>query len=324
VLILAGAGGGLAPLRYLLDPGAFAILGFTLLSSDQPDAPLGAVAVEALREADVVFSALADVDHDGGQFDAVAELCQRLERPVINHPRLIACTGRHDADALFAGIPDMVVPPVRYLNRAELQALPVLPPVLARAPGSHGGENLALLAGEDDKAAFLARTGAERFLVSPFHNFRSPDGYWRKYRLIFIEGQVWPYHLAIGESWLVHYWRAEMGRSDWKKAEEERFLDDWRAVFGERAARAVALAAERLGLDYGGMDCALTQDGRLLLFEANACFLVHLDEDQVSFPYKHRHVPKIRDAFTTLVRRRALEATTSGGLGCNNRRRGSS
>jgi len=311
VLVLAGAGGGLAPLRYLLDPQAFAIRGFTLLSSDQPDAPLGAIGLEALQEADVVFSALADVDHDGGQFDAVAALCEQLDRPVLNHPSLIARTGRHDAETLFAGIPDMVVPTVRYLDRAQLTALPVMPPVLARVPGSHGGENLALLASDTDKADFLAATGAERFLVSPFHNFRSPDGHWRKYRLIFIDGEVFPYHLAIGDNWLVHYWRAEMGRSDWKKAEEERFLDDWRAVFGEQAAGAVQEAARRLGLDYGGVDCALTQDGQLLLFEANACFLVHLDEDEASFPYKHRHVPKIRDAFTRLVRRRAASRRDS-------------
>ena len=146
---------------------------------------------------------------------------------------------------------------------------------------------------------------ASELLVSPFHDFRSADGHWRKYRLIFVDRRVYPYHLAIGEDWLVHYWRAEMGRADWKKAEEERFLSDWRGVFGPKAAQAVEEVAHRLDLDYGGMDCALAQDGRVLLFEANACMLLHLDEPAATFPYKHRHVPLIREAFTRMVRERA-------------------
>jgi hypothetical protein len=43
----------------------------------------------------------------------------------------------------------------------------------------------------------------------------------------------------------------------------------------------------------------------VLLFEANACILLHLDEPAAAFPYKHRHVPPIRDAFTRLVKARA-------------------
>ena len=83
------------------------------------------------------------------------------------------------------------------------------------------------------------------------------------------------------------------------------FLADWRGVFGDRAAAAVEAAARRLDLDYGGMDCALTASGELLLFEANACVLLHLDEPKARFGYKHRHVPPIRDAFTRMALERA-------------------
>jgi hypothetical protein len=145
-------------------------------------------------------------------------------------------------------------------------------------------------------------------LLTRFHDFRSPDGHWRKYRLIFVDRQAHPYHLAIGDDWLLHYWRANMSVAPWKMAEEERFLADWRGVFGPRAARAVEAAARRLDLDYGGMDCALLGDGRLLLFEANACFLLHLDEPEETFAYKHRHVPPIRAAFSDMVLRRAKAA----------------
>jgi Flp pilus assembly protein TadD len=310
VLVLGAVGAGHVPTRYLLDLQRFAALSVILLSPDQADAPLGAVDSETLRQADVVFSTLADVDHDCGQFAAAAALCASLDKPVVNPPVSILKTGRDSAAELFQDIPGMVTPVVRRATPGALADLSIDNPLLVRPVGDHGGENLVLLRNDADKHAYLAAGPDEQLLLTPFHNFRSPDGHWRKYRLIFIDRRVYPYHLAIGDDWLLHYWRAETLRSDWKKAEEERFLADWQGVFGAQAAQAVEAAAHRLDLDYGGMDCALTRDGRVLLFEANACILLHLDEPAGAFPYKHRHVPRIRDAFTRLVCERAGRRTT--------------
>jgi hypothetical protein len=178
-------------------------------------------------------------------------------------------------------------------------------PILVRPAGDHGGDNLVRLQDAAARDAYLRDARAGPLLASPFFDFRSADGYWRKYRLIFVDRQVFPYHLAIGAHWLTHYWRAEMGLSDWKRAEEAAFLADWRGVFGEKAAAAADAAARRLDLDYGGMDCTLTSDGELFLFEANACILLHLDEPEARFPYKHRHTPPIREAFTRTALARA-------------------
>lgn len=305
LLLLGAVGGGHTPTRYLVDDTMWEVLSLTLLSPDQPDAPLGAVDPAALRQADLVFNTLGDVDHDGGQFAAVDRLIKALDRPALNPPAAIARTGRDQAADLFAGIDGLIVPAVRRLAREDLPALALEQPVLVRPAGDHGGDNLSLLREEADKAAFLARTRSASLLVSPFHDYRSLDGHWRKYRLIFVDRQVFPYHLAIGDDWLTHYWRAQMGLSDWKRAEEETFLADWHGVFGPRAATAAEAAARRLDLDYGGMDCALTASGELLLFEANACVLLHLDEPKARFGYKHRHVPPIREAFTRMALRRA-------------------
>ncbi|HUO21174.1 MAG TPA: tetratricopeptide repeat protein [Caulobacteraceae bacterium] len=305
VLVLGAVGGGHTPTRYLVDDSTFRILSLTLLSRDQPDAPLGSVDPAALDQADVVFSTLGDVDHDEGQFAAAAALIAPLGKPVLNPPSAIAPTGRDNAAALFAGIAHLIVPPVERTDPAALAARRITAPMLVRPAGDHGGDNLVRIESEADKAAYLAGDPPNRLLISPFHDYRSPDGLWRKYRLVFVDRQVFAYHLAIGEHWLSHYWRADMGRSDWKRAEEARFMEDWRGVFGGRAASAAEAVARRLDLDYGGMDCALTKDGDLLLFEANACVLLHLDEPKSLFPYKHRLTPPIRDAFTRHVLRRA-------------------
>jgi len=303
VLVLGAAGAGHIPIRYLLDTDVFATMSVSLLSPGEADAPLGPVDLDALRRADVVFSTLGDIDRDGGQLAAAETLCGRLGKPVINAPGGIHRTGRDGAPALFGDIAGMVTPVIERMAPQELARRDITSPILARPAGDHGGDNLVLLRNGAERDAWLATRKTRTLLVSPFHNFRSADGHWRKYRLIFVDRQVFPYHLAISDDWLVHYWRAEMGRSDWKKAEEERFLTDWRGVFGA-AASAVDETALRLDLDYGGMDCALLPDGRLLLFEANACMLVHLDEAKAAFPYKHLAVPPIRDAFTAMVRER--------------------
>jgi Flp pilus assembly protein TadD len=305
VLLLGAVGGAHVPVRYLLDLQIFSSLSVSLLSPDQADAPLGSIDIDTLTSADVVFNTLGDVDHDGGQFAAAGAFCANLGKPVLNPPEAVLKTGRERAVELFGDIRGMVTPAVRRTTPAQLANLSIDAPLLVRPAGDHGGENLVLLRNAADKRAYLAAGPADWLLLTPFHDFRSGDGYWRKYRLIFVDRQVYPYHLAIGEDWLVHYWRAGMVRSEWKKAEEANFLADWRGVFGAQAAAAVAEAARRLDLDYAGMDCALTTDGRLLLFEANACILMHLDEPAAAFPYKHRHVPTIREAFTRLVCNRA-------------------
>jgi hypothetical protein len=243
VLLLGAVGGGHVPLRYLLDTQRFATLAIGLLSPNQPDAPLGRARLDDLRQVDVVFNTLGDADRDGGQLAAAAKLCAELGKPVINQPGEIPKTARDRAADLFAGIEDLVTPKVRRSSPADLEAESITAPLLVRPAGDHGGENLVLLRNEADKLAYLATSPPQRLLLTPFHDFRSGDGLWRKYRMIFVDRRAYPYHLAIGESWLVHYWRAEMARSDAKKAEEERFLDDWRGVFGPRGASTSTMPA---------------------------------------------------------------------------------
>ncbi|HEX3366599.1 tetratricopeptide repeat protein [Phenylobacterium sp.] len=312
VVVLCAVGAGHVPTRYLVDPDCFTTLTLALLSQDQAEAPLGAIDPATLAEATVIFSTLGDADRDDGQqLAAAAAFCERLGKPVLNPPHAIARTARANASALFAGVPGLVTPPVRALRPADLAALPIENPVLIRPAGDHGGENLVRLTSEAEKQAYLASGPSERLLLAPFHDFRSADGFWRKYRMIFVDRRPYPFHLAIGEDWLLHYWRADMAKSAWKLAEEERFLADWRGVFGPRAAAAADEIGRRLDLDYAGMDCALSAVGDLLLFEANACILIHLDETAEASPAKHRYVPPIRDAFTRMLRARAASLDTA-------------
>jgi hypothetical protein len=144
----------------------------------------------------------------------------------------------------------------------------------------------------------------ESFYLTDFHDFVSADGYFRKYRFVFVDRVAYPYHLAISRHWRVHYWRADMDEAAWMKREEAEFLADWTVAFPDARGAAIQEIGRRLDLDYSGLDCGILPDGRVVVFEANANILVHLNDPPDAFPYKHQFVPRIFEAMTALVRRR--------------------
>jgi hypothetical protein len=64
--------------------------------------------------------------------------------------------------------------------------------------------------------------------------------------MIFVDREPYPYHLAISQHWLVHYFSADMLHPAWKRQEEERFLAEPRAALGRPAMAALTAIARRL------------------------------------------------------------------------------
>ena len=59
-------------------------------------------------------------------------------------------------------------------------------------------------------ATAFARVPSDDYYLTEFCDYRSADGQFRKYRFIFVDRAVYPYHLAIGPHWKLHYWRVDM------------------------------------------------------------------------------------------------------------------
>jgi len=310
VLLIGGAGGCNVPTQALFDRRRFSTVTVHLLPQDEAG-PEQATLAEHLPVCDIAFNAIADMDGGEALLTEVEGLCARLPIPLLNAPAGLRPTRRDRAPRLLAGIPGLVVPVTERLDRQALAAMTVDQPLLVRPLASHGGQDLVRIDSKQELANLLARLSGDWFYVTQYFDYRSADGWYRKYRLIFVDRQVFPYHLAIARHWLIHYFRAEdMKTVALLRREEEEFLSDWRSVFaGERAA-VIEEVARRLDLDYAGIDCGLTQEGRVVLFEANANMLVKLDESIETFPYKHRTVPRIFDAIDAMVARR-LNAKSS-------------
>ena len=58
---------------------------------------------------------------------------------------------------------------------------------------------------------------------------RGADGKTRKYRVMIIDGQTFPLHLAISSQWKIHYFTAEMAEHPEHRAEDAAFLEECRA-----------------------------------------------------------------------------------------------
>ena len=264
---------------------------------------------------DLVFNAIGDPDIAAPLADRLEWFVNGCTRPLLNPPAAVARTSRDRLTALLGDLKDVVVAPcVRCqgplisstILRDSLANAGIELPVLVRPVASHGGDRLVRCENIEVLAETLQGSVDVHYLTA-FCDSRGVDGNYRKYRVIFIDREPFPYHLAISSHWMVHYFSADMTASPAKIEEERRFLQDSGAALGRRASAAVAAIGRRLDMDYGGIDFAVLHDGRVLVFEANATMLVHRERNNGPLAHKNPHVQRIVDAFEQfLVRRTAL------------------
>jgi len=275
-------------------------------------------AVAALPPAgsyDVLFNAMSATEEHAGTIERCRALIDAAGAAAINHPARLDGVRRAALPHTLRDVPGCVVQPVCRLTRDEVEAAGVsgafgaeLPfPLLIRPVDTQRGDGLERLHDANHVMGYLARFDAAAFTVTPFVDYRSADGFYRKYRVIVVDGVPYPYHLAISTDWLVHYWRVSgaMRASAALRAEEERFLAEPERVFPTWTATFTAMA-HAVGLEFFGVDCALDDAGRVLVFECDPSAFVHAHTDvDGPFAYKLRFVPRIFAALDDLLASRA-------------------
>ncbi len=306
VLLIASPGAGNTPPDFLFRSAGFDRHFYAVLPDTAPD-------FDMLRShGDIAVNLISDVDQGGPMLSTAADLLDRLGKPTVNHPRAVLATGRDTITALLSGLPWCRVPRTIRCVRAALAAPGASDyprqhgidfPLLLRVAGTHGGDTFEKMSSADDIAAFLERHPAESFYATEYIDYRSLDGYFRKYRFIVTDGEILPYHLAIAEEWKVHHYRTDMIHHAWMQDEERLFLDNPGLVFSKVHYATLAKIAAAIGLDFLGIDCALDRDDNLVVFEVNASMLIH--DDNADFPYKTPHCERIKDAVQAMLTRKA-------------------
>lgn len=232
---------------------------------------------------------------------AAQALAEAHRGPVINHPSRLERAARERLADTLGAIPGVRVPRVRIASGDDIR---IDGGTLVRPVDTHAGEGLALVLNADELREHVQRHPAHAYHVSDFVEYRSADAYYRKYRVLFIDGVAYPYHLGISPRWMVHYRNAPMAEHAWMGKEEAAFLRDPAATFAGWK-HVMPRIAEAIGLEYFGIDCALLHDGTVLIFEADPSMLIHDEDENGPFAYKRPAIARIRDALTAMLRARA-------------------
>ncbi len=259
----------------------------------------------APQPADVVFCAFGYSRAAERLADSAAEFAKRASGPLLNDPKRLPLIARERLRETLAGIPKVDAPDTQIVAREDLH---FIGPKLVRPLDTHAGAGLAKVESEEELQQHVQRHPAPAYHVSPYVEYISNDGFYRKYRVVFVNGVPHPYHLAISPRWMVHYRGAPMARHEWMQAEEAAFLATPGRVFATWDD-TMAQVANRIGLEYFGIDCTLSAEGTVLIFEADAAMLVHDEEPGGVFNYKRPAVEAIRRSLTELFRRKAYSTS---------------
>lgn len=315
VLLLVSSTGGNTPIEKLLDDRVFQTY---VVVADFYNTKI------PLPKHQLVVNGIGDCDAAEEALVAAELLLAFTAAPVLNLPAAVRATGRCENAARLGSLPGVLSPMTAIFPHALLVG-PDGPsaftqkgftfPLLLRKPGFHMGQHFVRV---DSASALSAATaelpgsewpGAE-LLAIEYLDARGADGCARKYRVMMVDGQLYPLHLAISPSWKVHYFSADMKERSDHRAEEKQFLFDMPGVLGPKAMAGLKAVQAVLGLDYGGIDFGLNQHGEILLFEANATMVVEQPAEDKRWDYRRAAVSRIHAAVREMLMR-SSSVTTS-------------
>lgn len=308
VLLLTTATGGNIPIQHVLDDRIFEVA--TVIAESNPE-------MTALPPHGVVFNAIGEADRSPRALAIVERALEHAGAEVVNHPALVRATGRAANARRLALLDDVVAPLTVAFARDDLRAEsgPALLeehgfayPVLVRSVGYHTGEHFELVETPAQLADVARSLPGPELLAIAYADTRGADGKWRKYRVMSVNGALYPLHLAISSQWKVHYFSAEMTDDARHRDEERAFLEDMPGVLGPRAMAALGRIAALLGLDYGGIDFAFDRDGRVVTFEANATMVITGVAAGEHWAYRKKAHDRVAEAVRAMVIERSGDA----------------
>lgn len=219
-------------------------------------------------------------------------LTEHSRIPVFNPPEHIEKTRRDHVYKNLQDIEGLYVPPTlritptspreifKAIEESELQY-----PIIVKSAGQHGGLQTLKLDNEKDieKLYPLPLDGRTYYLIQ-FINTANEKGIYHKFRLVLIDGKIYPRHFRIHEHWMVHYYTAAkfMDKHPEYYDQENHFLNHFEENGRDKLSLIGKEIHKKIPLDMVGIDGCWLPDGRLMIFELNANMLF-LENDLPQF-----------------------------------------
>jgi glutathione synthase/RimK-type ligase-like ATP-grasp enzyme len=140
-----------------------------------------------------------------------------------------------------------------------------------------------------------------KFYLTQYVDYASDDGYYRKNRIVVIDGVPLFRHHLIDKQWMIH-----ASSRDFMK-ENSLLMDESTAfhhAFDEQTLPMIRPAIDeitrRLQLQYYGIDCNIDKQGNMLIFEVNANMNILT---QRTNPALKKQVERIRQHILKLLKK---------------------
>ena len=262
----------------------------------------------------IVLNGISDADRSPGALVQLECLLSQTDAPIINPPKLVAATSRTHMVERLKHIPGVRLPQVVAMTAeqareedacATLVAQGLRFPLLIRIPEYHAGRYFEKVESAALWAHILAGFPELPLLAMEYIDVRDDDGYFHKMRIMCIDGEIYPTHLAFGTVWKLHYFSSNMMYDAALREREASFLIDPRGTLGEAAWRALEAIAREVGLDYFGIDCAIGRNGEDVVFECNAAMVVAKPGSEAQWAYRIPSYEAMMQASHRMLERRA-------------------
>lgn len=269
--------------------------------------------VPAFQRPDIVFNRICEPDSNRKGLELARKIIDENKLTALNHPDKVLATARDALYQRFANLDGVVVPKTlrvtpRYCR--EVQALleqeVVRMPCIFRPAGGHNSSGIVLLDKPSDASELecFAFDGRDYYL-SELYDCRDEDGFFRKFRVVYVGGKLFPRHFLVSNNWCVDV-KTRFSEEEFRK-EEQYFMENFESYLGEKGMAKLHDFCARVGLDYFGLDLNLRPDGTLVVFEANACMSAFRASER---EYLQSHIDDMSKAMEEMILRscQALKA----------------
>lgn len=274
-----------------------------------------------IRIPNVVVNCISDADICSKSLKRAIEITEGIKTQfpktyIYNDPKKVLRTTRdsiynhfHDLENIF--IPKVIrVSPLSAEEVFEISANNKINfPFLMRPCGSHQSEGLQLIKSKNDlnKLHKYAFDGGD-YYITEFIDNKHADGFYKKARLVIIEGELFARHYISYPSWLVegkiHF--DYMPQNEDTKIIEKNFLENFKEILGTKVIGDLFKIYEEIGLNFLAFDVDIMPNKKLLIFEINLAQNIFLDIDMKNFSYMKDSADKIKSALNKSVLNKIL------------------
>ncbi|MBO6556998.1 MAG: hypothetical protein JJ957_10905 [Pseudomonadales bacterium] len=268
-----------------------------------------------LTSYEVVLNQLACADACAPGFPLVEELLTTYpSEKVINHPSKVKLTTREGNAERLSVISNAVFPKtVGIPENSDDESVLALTlgqgmafPLIVRERETHVGKSMVVVQSTQELLDTLRQPSDRGYLVIQFYDLIKQDGLYDKYRVFFINGQLYPINRIVSDDWNIHGNKRYklMLDSDTAKQGEQAFLEDPESFLGESVFNALQDVRDTIDLEFFGVDFSVDKNERLVLFEANAS-MRHAFEHVRKYPYLKPHLEAASEGFRNMVMEKA-------------------